>query len=390
MSKSGDDKKNGKTRKILSLVFWLVILVAVVLVVLSLLPGKTAGQSLLSDILVSRTPGISVSEFNFEVGRDRVFAHANSHVASVGTLGLQVLGPDGEETLRSLFRVTSPTITEKGGFFLAYDIGGTSLRVFNASTILSSIETEGIIVSASINKNGWFCIVSQENTGFRSTVSVYNSTGTPVYMVNVGTGFVLSAELSADNKNLAILSMTERGSQITFYNGIDSHKDEPDDIYYFYSLIALDIEFITNTKLLAFTTQAVYIVDFSGGGTSLIYDFSAKRLAGYTYNDKSIIIHLYDYSIGYSGRTIHINFDGDVIAERESFSEFIAVALYRSTIVILQNDGFAFYDEQLKRHPASESSSTTATAGRILALSDDLALAAGDHFAIIIRRGEEN
>jgi len=386
---SGDDKPKRKTRKILSLIFWLSIVIALALVVLSLIPGKTAGRSLLSEMLFSRTPSISVSEFTFEVGRDRVFTHANGSVASLGTLGLQVLGPDGEETLRSLFRVSSPAIIEKGGFFLAYDIGGTSLRVFNSFDILSSVETDAVIVSASINKNGWFCIVTQEPGGFRSTVSVYNSSGSRVYMVNVGTGFVLSAKLSDDNKNLAILSLTERGSQITFYNGIDSHKDEPDDIYHFYNIIALDIELLSNTKILTVTTHSVQIVDFSTSAATSISDFADKRLAGYTLGEKYIVIHLYDYAIGYSGRTISVDFDGNHLGERESYYELISMASYRSTIVILQSDGFAFYDESLIRTPASDDSFAAATAGRVLVLGDGLALAANDHFAVVIRRGEE-
>jgi len=385
---SGDDKPKRKLRKILKLAFLLVILFALTLVVLSLIPGKTPGQSLLSGMLFSRTPTISVGEFNFEVGRDRVFAHANGHVAALGTLGLQVQGPDGQETLRSLFRLTSPAITEKNGFFLAYDIGGNSIRVFNSTSVLSSVETEGVIVSASINKNGWFCIVTQEQGGFRGTVSVYNSNGSAVYVVQIGTGFALSAKLSDDNKNLAILSMTERGSQITFYAGIDSHKDEPDDIYHFYSQIALDIEFISNTKLLAITTESIYAVDFSGGDTTQISDFSGKRLAGYTFSDKHIAFHLYDYSIGYNGRTILMDFEGTILGQRESFSEFISLSAFKNTVVLLQSDGLAFYNEKLEEHPSSENSSTTTTAGRVLALSDDLALAANDHFAIVIRRGE--
>jgi len=385
---SGDDKPKRKLRKILKLAFLLVIIFALTLVVLSLIPGKTPGQSLLSGMLFSRTPNISVGEFNFEVGRDRVFAHANGHVAALGTLGLQVHGPDGHETLRSLFRVASPAITEKSGFFLAYDIGGSSIRVFNSTSILSSVETEGVIVSASINKNGWFCIVSQEQGGFRGTVSVYNSNGSAVYVVQIGTGFALSAKLSDDNKNLAILSMTERGSQITFYSGIDSYKDEPDDIYYFYNQIALDIDFISNAKLLAITTESVYVADFSGGDTTQISDFSGKRLAGYTFSDKHIVLHLYDYSIGYNGHTILMDFEGTILGQRESYTEFISLSAFKNTIVLLQSDGLAFYNETLEEHPSSENSSATTTAGRVLALSDDLALAANDHFAIVIRRGE--
>jgi len=387
---SGDEKPKSKKRRLFSLLFWFVIVVALALVALSLIPGRTPGRSLLSEMLFSRAPTISVSEFNFEVGRDRVFAHANGSIAAVGTMGLQVLGPDGQETLRSSYRAVSPAITVKDDFFLAYDIGGTSARVFNSSDVLSHVETEGLIVSASINKNGWFCVVTQERGGFRGTVYVYNNDGAQVYIVNIGSGFVLSAQLSADNKNLAILSMAEKGSQITYYNGIDSYKDEPDNIYEFGNIVVLDISFIANTKILAVSTQALHLVDFSGGSANHQNLFDGKRLAGYSYNEKFIAVHLYDYSIGYSGRTRTFALDGTLISESESSLEFISMASTVNALMILRSSGLFFYNRQLEEFPASETSASVSTASRVLALNDDMALVANDHFAIVIRRGEED
>jgi len=391
---SGDDNpKHGKskTRKLFFLIFWLVILLALVLIVLSLVPGSRPGQSMLSQMLSLRAPSISVSEFNFEVGRDRVFAHSNGSIAAAGTFGLQVLGPDGQETLRHSFRSATPAIYENNGFFITYDIGGSSVYVFNSSGILSTVDASGLIVSASINKNGWFCIVTQERGSYRGTVSVYNSNGARVYEVKVGSGFVLSAELSPDNKNLAILSMADTGSQITYYGGIDSHKDEPDEIYRFGNRIVIDIKFIAGAEILAVSTQAVQFIDFSGNTRNNWQNlFEGKRLAGYTISDSYIAVHLYDYAIGYSGKITTISFDGTVVGEIESSFELVSMSSIKDTLVILQSDGSVFFDKYLNQFQAAETSVSVATAEHTLALSEDMALVANDHFAVVIRRGEDN
>jgi len=386
---SGEDKPKSKTRRILSLTFWLVILAALTLVVLSFIPGKQLGRSVLSEMFISRSPVISVSEFNFEVGRSRVFAHTGGFTAAVGTLGLQVLGPDGQETLRNPFRADVPAVTENNGYFLAYDIGGSSLRVFNSTAVLSAIETDGLLVSASINKNGWFCIVTQEKGSFRSAVAVYNNNGDQVYLVNVGSGFVLSAKLSADNKNLAILNMSDNGSRITYYNGIDSHKDEPDSIHTFGNTVVFDIDFTSNSNILAFSTHFVYTVNFTAIPTeNEIYNFENKRLAGYTYTDSFIALHLYDYGIGYSGRTVSIDYNGDVLGEVISTHELISIASDKNTLVLLRSDSLRFFDENLVEFPVLESNLVSTTAGHVLLVSSDMALIASDHFAIVIRREE--
>jgi len=388
---SGDDKPKRNIFKWLSIIFWIVIFAALVLVVLSLVPGKRPGQSVLSEIFAPRAPLISVSEFNFDVGRDRVFAHMKGSIAAVGTLGLQVLGHDGYETLKHSFRADCPAIAENNGLFIAYDIGGTSVQVFDASNILSSIEANGIIVSASINKNGWFCVVTQERGGYRGTVSVYNANGAQVYKVNIGTGFVLSAKLSPDNKNLAILNMAETGSRITYYIGIDSHKDEPDELFEFDNELIIDIDFTENSGILAVSTQAVHTIEVSKNKSiTVLYRFEHKRLAGYTYTDKFIALHLYDYGIGYTGKIITINYSGTVLGEIDSNLEIVSMDSDLNTLVILRNDGIVFYSENLVEYPASETDSSSTTAERILSLGEDMALVANDHFAVVIRRGEDN
>ncbi|MCL2628616.1 MAG: DUF5711 family protein [Oscillospiraceae bacterium] len=388
---SGDDKPKGKSRKILGLIFWLVILALLTLVALSLIPGKAPGQSILSEIFAPRAPSVSVSEFNFDVGRERVFANAGGHVAAVGSLGLQMLSPDGQEVYRHAFRASAPAITENNGFFIAYDIGGTSAFVFNTAGILSSIDTDGIIVSASVNKNGWFCIVTQARGMHRGTVSVYNSNGDLVYLVNIGVGFTLAAELSPDNKNLAILSMAEIGSRITFYNGIDAHKDDPDNVYNFTNEIVIDIDFISSLNLLAISTQALHLVDFSNDASAkLLKDFDGKRLAGYTHNDRYIAVHLYDYSIGYSGSTVTLDFNAEVLGETEFSLEIISMVFSRNTLMILRSDGLMFFNHTLEEYPAPVIDILATAAGRVLAISDDMALVANDHSAVVIRRGEDN
>ena len=375
----GDDKPNRKIRRWLILAILLVAFVALVMIVFSLLPGGWLGFS-------QRSPGFTVNEFSFDVGRNRVFAHADDSVAAVGTLGAQVFNTSGRETLRDSFRMSHPAIVEAGHSFLAFDIGGSTVRVFSTTQILSSIETEGTIVSASINKNGWFCIVTQEMSGLRGAVTVYNSLRVDVYKVNLGS-YVLSAHLSHDNKSLAILTLTDSGSRVTFYHGLEIDKNDPDYRFDLPGGLIIDIRFLPNGDILAVSTDSLFLIESSGNSRTL-YEFTDKRLGGYSYNDGFVALHIYNYGIGYSGQLVTVGYDGTVLGVLDLDKEIVSISSSNSSLIVLRSDGLIFFDKNLEEYPVDIDHISTAAANRILALSDDAALVTSDHSAVVIRREE--
>jgi len=385
---SGDDKPKSKKRRLLSLVILIIALAVLALVVIIVISGIRSGTFSFTNLFSPRAPVFTVDEYSFEVGRDRAFAHTGGSIAAVGSLGLQVLDSDGRETLRDSFRASRPAIIEARDRFLAFDIGGSSVRVFNASRVLSSIETEGAVVSASINQNGWFCVVAQDRVSSRGNVTVYNGLGVGSYEVNMASGIALSAQLSPDNKNLAILNLIRAGSRITFYHGIDTSKDDPDLQFDFPDGLIIDIEYLSNTDLLAISTDSLFIVDHFGDSKTL-YTFSDKRLGGFALCDEFIVLHLYDYGIGYSGRLLTLSYDGTVLAEMESDREIVSMSSCGNALTILRSDGITFLNKTLEQLPVSGDNISTAAANRVLALSEDAALATSDHSAVIIRRDLE-
>jgi len=381
---SGEGRPKSKKRRLLILGILPVALIVLALIAVGVIPGRSWFTGLFSP----RAPEFTVGEFSFDVGRDRAFAHANGSTAAVGSLGVQVFDSDGRETLRDSFRTSKPVIIEAGGRFLAFDIDGSDVRVFNASQVLSSIETESAVVSASINQNGWFCVVTRESGSAKGSVTVYSGTGTGAYEVNMVSGYVVSAQLSPDSKNLAILNLIKTGSRITFYHGIDTTKDDADYQFDLPDALIIDIKYISNTNLLAISTDSLFIVDQYGNSKTL-FTFSDKRLGGYTLNDEFIALHLYDYGVGYSGRLVTLRYDGTILGETELDREIISMSSRGNLLTILRNDGLTFLNETLEELTISGDNISAAAANRVLALSEDAALVTSDHSAIIIMRDIE-
>jgi len=384
---SGDDTPKKKKSRLLSRILLLVTFTGLAVFVVLLITGTGSCSSRFTGFFSPRLPVITVNEFNFDIGRDRVFAHMESSVAAAGTLGIQVLDDRGRETLRDPFRMIRPAIISSGGRCIAFDIGGSAVRVFDASHVSSSIESDGRIVSASINKNGWFCIVTQESGGTKGVVNVHNGIGLDVYRVSLGSGYVLSAVLSDDNKNLAVLNLTDTGSRITFYHGIDT-EEEPANVFDLSGGLLLDIMYLPNGDILAVSTDSLFIVESSGGSREL-YSFSDNRLGGYTHSDDFIALHLYDYGLGHSGRLVTLLADGTVLGEMVTDREVVSMSAVGKTLAVLKSDDFMFFSDELEEYPVSADNLSAAGAGHVLAVSEDAAVATSDNSAVVLRREEE-
>ena len=380
---------NGNTKRFKSrfigFAFLLVIVVIVIIIGVSLFLGDLSPLRL-SDLFSRKIPPITVNEFNFDIGRARAFANLDGSIAAAGTQGVKVLDAGGTLTLREPFRLSEPVITASASRCIAYDLGGNAVRVFNKTEVLSVIETDNAIVSASLNHNGWYCLVTQGSGGYKSAVTVYNSANTNVYGVNLVTGFALSAQLSYDNKNLAILSLAETGSRIIFYHDIDTQED-PAFVFEFDDGLIIDIIYLKNGDLLAVSTKSLIIID-SFGSNNVLYDFEGKRLGGYTFNGELIALHLYDYGVGHRGRLVTLLLNGTVLGELIMDREIISMSSVNDSLILLRNDGVSFFNKELEEFGLSADSLSAAGASRVLAVREDTALAVSDNSAVIIRREE--
>jgi len=378
----GGTKTALRKKSTVAIVLALILIVAAAVLIV---PGtRTRILSLISPDV----PEFTATEFSFNVGRDRVFAYLGNAVIATGSLGIQVFDVEGRETLRESFRLVRPGIAQAGEYAIVFDIDGASVRVFSATEIIASIEAVGRVVTASINNNGWFCIVTQEGGGSRGTARVYNSNGNEVYTVTLGSGFVLSAKLSHDNGSLAILNLTPHGSRVSIYRGLDEAKYEPDYVFELHGGLIVDIFYLPDGNILALSTDSLLLIDRRGIGTE-IYTFYDNRIGGYAFGEDFIALHLYDYGIGYSGRLITLQTNGEILGEVSTERDILSMSSGNNILMTLQNDGLSFYTYALEEIAVPGNAVIATGANNILPLSENIVLATNDHSAIVIRLEEE-
>ena len=377
MDENPNEKNRGK-RRLIRIAGSLLSLAVLTYITIALISGRQSGLFRIFGLFSDNGSVEPASEYYFDVGRERVFADLDGSLAAAGTLGIQVLGAGGSETLRDSFRMDAPAIFVQDSHAISFDIGGKSVRVFDKAEIIASIETVGAIISASINRNGWFAICTQEGGTSRGVVTAYDNAGKVVYRVNLATGYVLSAVLSPDNKSLAILNLTSDGSRITFYS---LNSEDVDRVFDLPGRLILDLRYRAGGDVLLIVEDALLIVD-KNNDSSELYTFAGRNLGDFALDGDSIAIYLLDYNVGHSGRIVSIDGDRKILGEIETDREIIAISLCGGYLAILRNDGLAFYDTSLEELSLSEGTASAIGATRVLALGSDRVLAAGDHSAV--------
>jgi len=370
-----------KKRRLLGVLFSFLSLAALVYIAVTLLSGRDLDIRGLLSVFRSRSPVTAVEEFDFDVGRNRVFTNIGDSLAAAGTFGVQILDIGGNERLRDPFRMTTPAIKTDAGHGIVFDIGGTAVRSFEETRITASIESAGVIISASINRNGWFCVCTSESGAYLSFVTVYDNAGREVYKISLASGYAMSAVISQDNKRIAVLTLAGEGSKITFY---ELAGETPGGVFDFSDSIILDMRYLVSGKVLAIAQGSLIIVDNGGNGTEL-YSFGGRRLGGYAIDGSFIALYMLDYSLGYNGRLVTLKDNGELVRELTSDREIISMSSSDGYLAVLQNEGVSFFDTELYELPPDENSISAAGATCVVAIGGSAALAAGEHSAVLIR-----
>jgi hypothetical protein len=274
-----------------------------------------------------------------------------------------------------------PAISSNNGRAIAFDIGGTAVRVFSETETLSELETLGSIVSASINRNGWFAVTTQEGFAVRGVVTVYDNSGSERFRFYSSEGYVLSAEISPDNRNMAVLRLAETGSQVVFF---DLSIRDPIRTFDFPGEILLEIRYVDDRNIVAVSTQAILLVELERS-TREIFDFDGSRLGSYYIGDDIFIIQLLYFGVGYSGSLKAIDADGHVLGSILTQRDVVNISHSSGSIAVLWGDGPAFYNIDFEEIPHFDAAIPFAGVNHILALGYGVALAASDHTAVVVR-----
>lgn len=317
------------------------------------------------------------AEFTFDSGFQNVFSDLNGSFAVASTVGIQVYDQSGGLSFTDIFEMSKPILCAGGDISAVYDLGGRSLKLFNFNGVTKSIATNGKIISASLNNNGWLAVCTQESGGYKGLVTVYDKKGNEHYKWYSASGYILSAEVSPDNGSLAVLTLNDEGSRIVFFTMDSTYEKASCTLK---GELVLEIRYINGGNVLAVNKDALRVVK-SDGTVQTINDYHEKYLAHYSLeSEEYTTLVLHDYMVGDQGCILTVAHDGTVLGTLETGRRVLSISAKGNYLAVLYSDGFVIYNKKLK-----ECAHFNDTAGTVQAImrNDGTSLLITAHSAIV-------
>ena len=172
-----------------------------------------------------------------------------------------------------VYTIISPTVITGGEYSAVMDILGKTVRVYNASGHVYTIQTEESICYGALNKNGNAVLILNGKDDYK--VQVYNASGQLKFQrFDEETGvYPVSADLSDDNKVVAITytdtSDIELLSKVLFFytSKADGSSVKSTDLFAACEVkneIIASLNYMSGDEYLCVSDKAVFAVNSSG------------------------------------------------------------------------------------------------------------------------------
>ena len=211
------EKKHREKKRILWFALLIVVVLAVVAVVF--LWDQSSFDGLRRSIIYAtakKDESGCAELYSYNGDQTSCFAALDGSLIDLSDNQLLMINEKGKALVNEAIRFNSPTLAANEDCAIAYDTGGTLLYLLGSKGILWTLESEGEILSATINENNY--ITSVENkSGYKAAVYVYSNTGELIFEFDSADRFVMTAALSRDNHTLAAITMGQEDGRFTSY-----------------------------------------------------------------------------------------------------------------------------------------------------------------------------
>ena len=341
-------QRSGTLRRILAgiLTLLLIVLAALIFVFRDALTGEGIRR------LFGREndSGETREAFTYETGAEQMFASVGDGLAVASSSSLQLLDESGSMVFKQVVSYSSPAAFGSASGALFCDLGGKHSVFVSPDGESTAIQTGGEIQTAGMNENGWFCLVTAE-AGYKALVSVYNSKCEKQYEWWSGSGYVLRAAVSPDNRSLAVLCAERDCSKLHFFSlNSETERDGAviDNALYF------DLAWLGgNTVCIVGETGLRF---FSASGTETgEYGLDGRYLLDYTLSRAGFAaIYVSAYRSGAGGTLLTLGGEGQVLGSAELERDVVSMSAAGKQLLVMTAGSLTLYDQGLVRQYANE------------------------------------
>ena len=368
-------KKSGKRsvalNRILTVILTLLLVALAVLVFV--FREELTGESLRRTFGKETSVAPARDAFTYETGAEQVFASAGDGLAVASSSSVQLLDGKGQTVFKQVVSFEMPAVFACADRALFCDLGGTECIAAGmdgeSASISSGSKDDREILTAGMNDSGWFTLVTAE-PGYKALVSVYNADCEKQFEWWSGTGYVLRAAVSPDNRSLAVLCAETEGTKLHFF-ALNSEEEQAS--LCLADTLAYDLTYLSGDLLCVIGETGVFFVS-SDGALKNQYAIGDSYLLDYTFGQGFLALFISDYRGGGGGTLLTLDLKGTVLGTQTLERDAVSLSARGKQLLVMTGGGLVLYDQALVRQYANETLMTARRAilrptGDILLLS---------------------
>lgn len=211
-----------------------------------------------SELEIAETSGTIMIDNYFTVdGMDSNFIVIGNNYAH----GFSNTGKENFDMIVSLKEAIS---SSKGDYCIIGENNGTKVYMINSNAKTWEADIQGNLLGVSVNKNGYAAIIYKQ-VGYKSLIKVVKPNGTELFTTYLASTYAIDAEISDDNKTLAIAEINTDGiiakSFVELVNMTDLENKNATKFEIGEDILINNIEYLSKDKLIVQTDKNIKVID---------------------------------------------------------------------------------------------------------------------------------
>lgn len=295
----------------------------------------------------------TITEREQEARDTYVYSADENNVYSLYREGLVVLGKQkltvftatGREAYSYLLAFQHPALASSGRYLAAYDMGGSSVNLYNSFTCVKEITTDHALRTVALSDTGYYCLVTA-GSEYASEVLLYNDRHHMINRYRLKE-YTIGAQLKRDGSEVMLVSVaTELGRMVTHIDFATPGKSEWAGSFEVKDAYPVACRYTEEGNISLLSTDAWYL--FSREGKELNrYPFSSSEIVSYRESgDRQILIcrdHLSDLKVSVLvfDKTGHLEYNVSVSnAVRDTYYADGVLAVLCDNALLVWRDTF--------------------------------------------------
>lgn len=340
------EEKNPKKKKRSRVPALILLLVLAALAVLAFVfRDHLTAEGLRRVFRGTESPAAQGEDFTYELGTGQVFARAGNGLAVAASSSIELMDGGGKTVFKQVVSYDTPAVFawERGALFC--DLGGTSctLAYLDTETAPLALSPSGEILTASVNADGWSAVTTAA-AGYKGLVSVYDSVGKLRYEWWSGTGYVLKAAVSPDDRLLAVLTAETGGGKLHIFR-LDSETERA--AAEFPGALPFDAAFMSNDRICVVGEDALIFLGTDGTETGR-HDFGGAYLLDYDLDGQGFAaVCLSPYRTGSGGRVETVDRSGKLLGSAETDRNVTGLSACGRQLLAMTSGGLTLYGQDM-------------------------------------------